>query len=190
MVEPPGQQGLVERLAAMERRIEELSRRGPSTGAPLCVVRLGVDVTAWDYESKDVQPVTSWSPALVDPLGMWHLNEGGNTFLRLPCAGRFSITVASKWGIPGAYNPSVPNCVSTAILLNGSSAPNNGIAEETRYMLPYAATCYTLKCEDRVFATNDTIKFNFWSRFRDIRLLSRTLNGAYTHFVVRYLGSR
>lgn len=190
MIEPPGQQGLVDRLAALDRRIEELSRRGQSSGSPLCVVRLGTDVTAWDYESKDVQPVTSWSAPTVDTHGMWHLNEGGQSFLKLPFAGRYSITVASKWAIPGAYNPSVPNCVSTAILLNGSSAPNNGIAEETRYMLPYAATCYTLKCEDRVFATNDTIKFNFWSRFRDIRLLSRTLNGAYTHFVVRYLGSR
>lgn len=190
MVEPPGQQGLVERLAAMERRTEELSRRGPTTGLPLCVVRLGTDVTAWDYESKDVQPVTSWSPAQVDTHGMWRNNEGGQSFVWLPCAGRYSITVASKWAIPGAYNPSVPNCVSTSILLNGSSAPTNGIAEETRYMLPYASTCYTLRCEDRVFAADDWIKFNFWSRFKDVRLFARTLSGAYTHFVVRYVGSR
>lgn len=190
MVEPPGQQGLVERLAALEHRIEELSRRGPQAGSPICVVRLGVDVTSWDYESKDVQPVTSWAAATVDPRGMWRLNEGGQTFLRFPFTGRFSITVASKWAIPGAYNPSVPNCVATAILVNGSNAPANGIAEETRYMLPYANTCYTLTCEDRVFTSGDTVKFNFWSRFANVRLLSRTLSGAYTHFVVRYLGPK
>lgn len=40
MVEPPGQQGLVERLAAMERRIEELSRRGGGGSQRLARVRL------------------------------------------------------------------------------------------------------------------------------------------------------
>lgn len=49
MVEPPGQQGLVERLAAMERRIEELSRRTGGGSRRLDRVRLTTATTEINF---------------------------------------------------------------------------------------------------------------------------------------------
>lgn len=52
MVEPPGQQGLLERLAAMDRRIEELSRRpGGSTSR---IDRVRLDDWATQIEFTDI----------------------------------------------------------------------------------------------------------------------------------------
>ncbi|PKW15916.1 hypothetical protein [Saccharopolyspora spinosa] len=189
MPQPPGTGTLGEQFRQLGRRVDELSR---NTGSPpLCVVRLTTDVTAWDAESEDVVPITEWqSVPERDERGMWHYNDNGDSFVRLPCAGRYSITVASKWGRPSSFNPDVPNCVSTSVLLNSRTDPvTNAIAEASAYMLPFASTCYDLHTEDRVLAAGDQLRINFWSRFASVRLLARSL-AASTQLVVRYLGPR
>lgn len=174
----------------MERRVAELSRRGPYTDTPLCSVSLSADVTSWDVDRKDVQPVTSWYNPDIDTHGMWRYNQGGQSYVELPTAGRYSITVQTRWQAPGSFNPNSPNSVATSIVLNSSSPGKGGITEATAYMLPGANTCYSLVCDEYVFDTGDRLKFNFWSQYRGVRLLSRTIGTAYTGFVVRYVGPR
>lgn len=178
---------LANRLEAIERRLSELSRRGVRA-SPLLAVSLTTNVATWDRESKDVIPVTSWRPTPeADNRGMWRYNTTDGTFAELPCPGRYRITVATHWEMPGIYNPSVPNCLATSVLLNGTSAPANGIAQTTAYQLPYSGTSYQTTSEDRVLNTGDRLRINFWSRYANAVLLAQTLT-AKTHLVVRYLG--
>lgn len=178
---------LAGRLTAIEKRLAELSRRG-ARAAPVLAVSLGANVAAWDAESKDVVPVAEWRVAPeVDNRGLWRSNTAEGTYAELPCPGRYRITVASHWEMPGIYNPDVPNCLATSILLNGTSAPANAIAQTTAYQLPYSSTSYQTTSEDRLLSTGDRLRVNFWSRFPNAVLLAQTL-ASRTHLVVRYLG--
>lgn len=178
---------LAKRLAAIESRLAELSRRGVRA-APVLAVSLGTDVATWDREAKDVVPVAEWSATPeADNRGMWRHNTTDGTYAELPCPGRYRITVASHWQMPNIYNPDVPNCLASSILLNGTSAPANGIAQTTAYQLPYSGTSYQTTSEDQLLRTGDRLRVNFWSRYGNAVLLAQTL-ASRTHLVVRYLG--
>lgn len=182
---PPGQGGLPGRLAELERRIQQLTQRRAQV--PTCVVRLGANVGVG--AAADVRPTAAWkSVAEADTAGIYHYNESGDTWWQMPNAGRFRIMVQSLWGPYGTFNPSLPPIVATSILLNSGptgTPATYGIAQATAYN-PDRDTAYSLVCEDRVFATNDRIRINFWSQFGGT-LLRQQLQ-TFTHVVIRYLG--
>lgn len=183
---PPGQGGLPGRLAELERRIQQLTQRGDHV--PTCVVRLGANVGVGAL--GDVRPTTSWkSTAEVDTAGMYHYNQGGDTWWQLPNAGRFRIMVQSLWGPYGVFDPTKPPVVATSVLLNSGTTgtpATYGIAQVTAFN-PSRDTAYPLVCEDRVFASADRIRINFWSQFGGT-VLAQQLQ-TFTHVVIRYLGS-
>ena len=186
MYKRPGQTGLVDQLDTLQHRINELSRR--SGQSPACVVRLAADV--WVPDATNVRPITAWKPAAeTDPTGMYHYNEGGDTWWQLPNGGRWHILVYTRWGRHGAFNVNLPPCVSTSLVLNssGTHEPGTyGIAESTAYNYDIN-TSYPLICEDRVFNQDDRIRINFWAQY------GGTVNAqqlqAFTHVVFRYLGA-
>lgn len=181
-----GQTGLVDQLDALDHRINEVSRR--SGRAPTCVVRLGANVGV--PALADVRPTTQWKATPeTDESGMFHYNEGGDTWWQLPNGGRYRIMVASHWAAYGVFDPSRPPMVATSLLLNstGSHSPGTyGIAEATAFN-PGQNTGYPLISEDRVFTTGDELRVNFWSQFGGT-VETQQLQ-TFTHVVIRYLGA-
>lgn len=178
---PPGHDGLTGELNRLEKKIDN----GIKTAGPnhvLCIAQLATDVSV--PAVTDTRPVTQWkATAETDFRGMYHYNESGDTWWQIPFKGYWRVLVHTRW----ASQATTATAASTTVLLNGTDPTTTAITEANGYNALNALCCYNAIVEDRVFAAGDKLRVNFWSR--DGGTVNATSLAAFTHVVIRYLGT-
>lgn len=195
MPEPPGQLGLVGRLAVLERRLAELSRSGGNSG-PVCTVHLASDVGV--PGATNVAMYVSWKPtAEVDTHDIWRYSVDGGSFMLLPNAGRWlaHFHIAFPTALTGfdGNGRVVPNAVAGKIMRNGTVPTAHSVGTAAAMFSTYnvgtapgEGTSLDVWVDHYVFSAGDRLYFGVWSRY-PTSVLAQML-GVPTHATVRYLG--
>lgn len=155
--------------------------------SPQCLVQLATNV---NVPATDTVPVTQWkSTAEIDPLGMYHYNQSGSTWIQIPFAGRWLVHAHSVWDkYTGGFNPdTIPSTLT--ILVNGSVAQESG-----NTLFTSVCSSYETILDRMVFSAGAKITFDYFSTVAATVLpagrfgTAATFTEDRTYVLVRYLG--